>query len=252
VLYVLRKGCIVFSLLVELVILPFLSTKAPPSRNRCKTTSSFSKNWVKPNQETLGEKVRGAVRSTGPLKPRLEQAMRQIQVQISKLDSASAKLKDRDQAIFAKVVSSIQKHDVAHASVFANELAELRKMNKMVTSAKLALEQISMRLNTVQELGDIVVTLTPAMSVIRSVKSGLTSILPEAENEIGEIGGLLGSILVDAGQLGGSTLNFEAANEEAEKIMAEASAVAEQRMKEKFPDLPATSDSSFTSTASFS
>src|SRR3990172_4139119 len=209
--------------------------------------SNFTKNWNKPQQGGFGDRVKDAVRSTGPLKPRLELAVRQIQTQVSRLDSASSKLKDRDQSIFTRVVASIQKHDMAHASVFANELAEIRKMNKMVTSAKLALEQIVMRLSTVQELGDIVVTLTPAMSVIKSVKAGLTSVLPEAEGEIGEISGLLSSILVDAGQLGGSTLNFEAANEEAEKVLAEASAVAEQRMKEKFPDLPATEGSYSTS-----
>ena len=211
--------------------------------------SNFTKNWNKPQQGGFGDRVKDAVRSTGPLKPRLELAVRQIQTQVSRLDSASSKLKDRDQSIFTRVVASIQKHDMAHASVFANELAEIRKMNKMVTSAKLALEQIVMRLSTVQELGDIVVTLTPAMSVIKSVKAGLTSVLPEAEGEIGEISGLLSSILVDAGQLGGSTLNFEAANEEAEKVLAEASAVAEQRMKEKFPDLPATEGSYSTSVA---
>ncbi|HEY4699166.1 MAG TPA: Snf7 family protein [Nitrososphaerales archaeon] len=211
--------------------------------------SNFTKNWNKPQQGGFGDRVKDAVRSTGPLKPRLELAVRQIQTQVSRLDSASSKLKDRDQSIFTRVVASIQKHDMAHASVFANELAEIRKMNKMVTSAKLALEQIVMRLSTVQELGDIVVTLTPAMSVIKSVKAGLTSVLPEAEGEIGEISGLLSGILVDAGQLGGSTLNFEAANEEAEKVLAEASAVAEQRMKEKFPDLPATEGSYSTSVA---
>ena len=211
--------------------------------------SNFTKNWNKPQQGGFGDRVKDAVRSTGPLKPRLELAVRQIQTQVSRLDSASSKLKDRDQSIFTRVVASIQKHDMAHASVFANELAEVRKMNKMVTSAKLALEQIVMRLSTVQELGDIVVTLTPAMSVIKSVKAGLTSVLPEAEGEIGEISGLLSGILVDAGQLGGSTLNFEAANEEAEKVLAEASAVAEQRMKEKFPDLPATEGSYSTSVA---
>jgi division protein CdvB (Snf7/Vps24/ESCRT-III family) len=44
-------------------------------------------------------------------------------------------------------------------------------------------------------------------------------------------------------------LNFEAANEDAEKIIAEASAVAEQRMKDKFPELPTgvpTEESAFT------
>jgi division protein CdvB (Snf7/Vps24/ESCRT-III family) len=159
-------------------------------------------------------------------------------VQIAKLESASAKLKERDTGIFGKVVGSLQKHDTQHASVFATELAEIRRMNTMVTSAKLALEQIVLRLNTVQELGDVVVTLTPAMGVIRNVKAGLTSVMPEAEHEIGEISGLLSGILVDAGQVGGYTLNFEAANEDAEKIMMEAAAVAEQRMRDRFPDLP--------------
>lgn len=52
--------------------------------------------------------------------------------------------------------------------------------------------------------------------------------------------GLLSGILIDAGTVGGYTLNFEAANEDAEKVLAEASAVAEQRMKEKFPEIPVT------------
>jgi division protein CdvB (Snf7/Vps24/ESCRT-III family) len=200
--------------------------------------SEFASKWVKQSGGGFGGRIREAVRPAGPLKPRLEQAVRQIRIQIAKLDAALTKLKERDQTIFNKVVSAIQKHDMQHAAVFANELAEVRKMEKMVTQAKLALEQITLRLNTVRELGDVVVTLTPAMAVIRNVKAGLVSVLPEAESEIGEISSLLSSILVDAGQLGGYTLNFEAANEDAERILAEASAVAEQRMKERLPELP--------------
>ena len=202
--------------------------------------SAFAGKWEKQNSQSLGGRVRDSVKNPGPLKPRLDLAVRQIQVQVAKLDSTTNKLRERDNAIFAKVVGSLQKHDTQHASVFANELAEIRKMNKMVTQAKLALEQIVLRLNTITELGDIVVTLTPAMAVIRNVKQGLVGVLPEAESEIGEISGLLSSILVDAGTVGGYSLNFEAANEDAEKILAEASAVAETRMKEKFPEIPTT------------
>jgi division protein CdvB (Snf7/Vps24/ESCRT-III family) len=202
--------------------------------------STFAGKWEKQNSQSFGTRVRDSVRSPGPLKPRLDLAIRQIQVQVAKLDSTSTKLRERDNSIFGKVVASLQKHDTQHASVFANELAEIRKMNKMVTQAKLALEQIVLRLNTITELGDIVVTLTPAMAVIRNVKQGLVGVLPEAESEIGEISGLLSSILVDAGTVGGYSLNFEAANEDAERILAEASAVAETRMKEKFPEIPTT------------
>ena len=200
--------------------------------------SEFSKKWVPSNTPGFGEKVRGSLNPAGPLKPRIDSAVRNIQVQISKLENTTNKLKERDGALFNKVVSSLQKHDMQHASVYSNELAEVRKMSKLVTSARIALEQIILRLSTASELGDIVVTLAPAMAVIKSVKSGLTGVMPEAEQEIGDINSVLSSILVDAGQLGGLTLNFEAANEDAEHILFEASAVAEQNMKDKFPDLP--------------
>lgn len=200
--------------------------------------SQFASKWESSQSQGFGDKVKEGLSPSGPLKPRLEAAMRQIQLQVSKLDSTTSRLKEKDSAIFRKIVSSLQKHDSSHASVYANELAEIRKMNRMVTQAKLALEQIILRLSTVHELGDIVVTLTPAMSVIKSVKNGLVQVIPEAENEIGEISGTLSSILVDAGQTGGYTLNFESANEDAARILTEASAVAEQRMKGSFPELP--------------
>ena len=200
--------------------------------------SKFEGKWIREQKPPVSDRVREAIRPPGPLKPRLEDAVRAIQAQIAKLEAVSAKQREKDAAIFNKVVAAIQKHDTQHASVYANELAEIRKMNKTVTSSKVALEQIALRLSTVTELGDLVVTLAPAMSVLRSVRSGIISVMPEAEREINEISGLLSSILVDAGTVSGTTLNFEAANEDAERILAEASAVAEQRMKEKFPELP--------------
>jgi division protein CdvB (Snf7/Vps24/ESCRT-III family) len=200
--------------------------------------SKFEGKWIREQKPPVSDRVREAIRPPGPLKPRLEDAVRAIQAQIAKLEAVSAKQKEKDATIFNKVVAAIQKHDTQHASVYANELAEIRKMNKTITSSKVALEQIALRLSTVTELGDLVVTLAPAMSVLRSVRSGIISVMPEAEREINEISGLLSSILVDAGTVSGTTLNFEAANEDAERILAEASAVAEQRMKEKFPELP--------------
>src|SRR3712207_7169581 len=55
----------------------------------------------------------------------------------------------------SRVVLAMQSHDSSHAKVLSGELSQIRKMNKMVTSAKLALEQIQLRLNTMTELGDV-------------------------------------------------------------------------------------------------
>ncbi|MEM2045460.1 MAG: hypothetical protein QXO20_04690, partial [Candidatus Bathyarchaeia archaeon] len=120
------------------------------------------------------------------------------------------------------------------------ELAEIGKMEKVIMNARLDLEQIVLRLKTITELGDVLTTLAHAVSVLKSVRTGLASFLPEADHELNEIGDMLSSIIMEAGQTTGLTLNFEAANEDAQKILAEAAAIAEQRIKEKLPELPVT------------
>jgi division protein CdvB (Snf7/Vps24/ESCRT-III family) len=199
----------------------------------------FAKRWQEaPNQQPLTKRIKESLKPPGPLKPRLDLAIRRIELQVQRLDQANERFSDRDKKIFARIVDAYTKHDMARANVFANELAEIRKMEKMIMHGRLALEQIVLRLHTVSELGDIVTTLAPAVSVLSTVRTGMSAIFPEAERELGQIGNLLNGIIIDAGQSSGLTINFESANEDAQKILNEASSVAEQRIKEKFPELP--------------
>jgi division protein CdvB (Snf7/Vps24/ESCRT-III family) len=201
---------------------------------------SFSSKWDRKDQgRGLVERIRGTVRQPTPLKSQLEQANRQIKLLISQLDLTVNRIRARDAVIFKNVVTSLSKHDMQHATVYANELTEVRKMGKMVTQAQLAMEQISLRLGTINDIGEIANTLAPAVSVIRNMKEDLRVALPEADKEIGELSGLLSSVLVDAGATVGVSLNFDAANEDAQRVLEEASAVAEQRMKDSFPEIPA-------------
>ena len=194
---------------------------------------SFASRWNN-SRPTLKERIKPA----GPLKPRLEVAQKRLEMQIHTLESILNKLKNKDQLLFRKIVNAIQKRDTQYSIILSNELAQIRKTMKMVNRSKLALEQINMRLNTITELGDVVITLSPAMAVVKNVRAGLSNMMPEVDNEMSEISDVLGSILMDAGQVGGYTINFDYANEEAAKIMEEAAAVAETNIEEKLPDLP--------------
>ncbi|MCJ7430285.1 Snf7 family protein [Candidatus Bathyarchaeota archaeon] len=199
----------------------------------------FSKKWeTRREEQPFTNRIKEAVRPPGPLKPRLDFAVRRIELQVQKLDQATDRFGQRDKTIFARIVDAYTKHDSARANVFASELAEIRKMERLIINARLALEQIVLRLRTVSELGDVVSTLGPAVGVLRSVRAGLVSVFPEAESELGEIGNMLSGIMIEAGQGSGMTLNFDTVNEDAAKILTEASTVAEQRIKEKFPELP--------------
>jgi len=90
----------------------------------------------------------------------------------------------------------------------------------------------------VTELGDIVATLGPAIGVLRSVSAGLVGVIPQAENELGDIGNMLSGLMFDVGQSSGFSLNFNSMNEDASKILEEAATVAEQKISANFPDLP--------------
>jgi len=210
-----------------------------------------SKKWNNNVQsESIRDKLREAAQSQTPLKPRIEEAQKKLQIQISKLDSISFKLQEKDKVIFNRIVNAMQNHDSHYGKLLSGELSQIRKTNKMVNSAKLAFEQIQLRLNTMTELGDVVVTLSPAMSVIKGIQGGLKTMLPEADQSFGQISELLGGIMSGSSQMASSSemvgagVSSISLDEEAVDIMQEASAIVEENTRGKFPDLQLSTDNS--------
>lgn len=174
----------------------------------------------------------------GPLKPRLDAVQKKIQVQISRLDEMHRVLKTKDDDIFHKLITSIKENNVQYSTVLSADLAKARQVSRIVSVAKVTLEKLVTKLSSVSDFGDLVIVLSPAMAVVKSLRSSLTPHVPEMEEELGVISELLSGILVDAGQVGGYTINFETANEEAVRLIDEASLNVEQKMKEEFPSVP--------------
>ena len=200
----------------------------------------FAKKWEQKRDEgnSMSKLLRETVQPPAPLKPQLDNACRKLDLQISKLDQANERFQQKDKALFAKIVDAYTKHDSAHANIYSTELAEIRKMSKLIMNARLALDQVALRIRTVSELGDVVAALGPCVGVLRSVSSGLGGVLPEAEGELSDIGNMLSGLMFEAGSSSGMSLNFDSVNEDASKILCEAATVAEQRVSANFPDLP--------------
>jgi division protein CdvB (Snf7/Vps24/ESCRT-III family) len=199
----------------------------------------FAKKWeARQEGDNFANTLKEVVQQPTPLKPRLDYASRQLDIQITKLDQANDRFTQKDQALFAKLVAAYTEHDQAHANIYATEIAELRKMSRIIMNARLALDQISLRIKTISELGDVCAMLGPCIGVLRSVRNGLGGVLPEAEGELSNIGNMLSGLMFEAGTSSGMSLNFDNVNEDAAKILSEAATVAEQRVSANFPDLP--------------
>ncbi|MDQ4102011.1 MAG: hypothetical protein M3115_07495 [Thermoproteota archaeon] len=191
---------------------------------------------------SAGDKLKEALATQGPLKPRLETASNKLQLQISKLDAIVTKLNERDASLFRRVVDAVQRHDTDTTKVLSNELAEVRKVSRTLGHAKMAFEQVLMRLSTIHDMGDIMVALGPAITSIKSLKPGLGRFVPGADSEINTMQTLLNGIMMES--LQGSSSGIEintGSGSDIDQIMMEASAVAEQKMSDKFPSIPASS-----------
>ncbi len=199
--------------------------------------TDFKTMWLG-KDKGMSDKLKSRLAPKKQLRTRIEQAIRALELQNRKLDVALRSLKEKDKYYYSKVLNALRAHDRNRAILYANELAELRKAIKSISTAKLALEQIALRLSTVKDIGDVMVTISPAMSVVKGVRENITHILPQAENELAEIQDLLTRILVDAGQVAGLNVDFRVANDEAERILREAEAQVEKEMRERLPGIP--------------
>jgi len=216
---------------------------------------SFHKAWARQETASMADKVRETIKPQGALKPRIQNAVNKIQIQTTKMDAMLGKLEERDQQLFKRVVTAVQQHDTSASKVLSNELAEIRKVKKMLGGARMSLEQVQLRLATIHDLGDAMVAIGPAMSTMKSLQSSLGKFMPEADSEMNAMAQTLNGLMVDSISDDSFNMESDVSNEETDKILQEASAVAEQQIGDKFPSVPTLSElpnqTSRTSTSTF-
>ncbi|MDA7494919.1 Snf7 family protein [Nitrosopumilus sp.] len=194
--------------------------------------------WSKQPKVGITEKINDTIKPKGALKPRVQEGIKKLQLQIKKLDSMLTGLQERDAKLFQRIVTATQNHDVQTSKVLGNELAEIRKVTKILSNARIALEQIELRLSTCSDLGDTVVAMIPTMGLMKNLKTSLGKVMPGAEQEIGQMAEMLGGFMTESFS-GDSAFGIdETTNSESEKILREASAVAESSTGEMFPSVP--------------
>ena len=201
---------------------------------------SLRNNWIKSaNEESLSQKFLGRIKPDTPIKNKIDFAQKKLEFQVVKLSSISEKLQKKHDAVFQKIVEAQKANNSAYAKAYAVELQEIRKMNNMVSNAKLSMEQIQIRLNTVSELGDIVVTLSPCMSVIKGLGVSLAGIMPQANSSMQDLSKILGDVLSGSTfTQKESTMLARQENADTIAILEEASAVIEGQTKAHIPEIP--------------
>jgi len=199
----------------------------------------LSNSWNKEGGESISQRVMSRVRSEEPIKNKIDFAQKKLQFQISKLEVINEKLQKKHDVIFEKIVNAQRNNNNGYAHAYAGELTQVRKMKNMVGGAKLSMEQIKLRLDTVSELGDVVVTLSPCMSIIRGLAPSLKGIMPEANASMQDLSQILGDVMSDSSLAMGDGMSISAdTNADTLAILEEAHSVIAGQTKSTIPEIP--------------
>jgi division protein CdvB (Snf7/Vps24/ESCRT-III family) len=211
-----------------------------PSKPAFKIEMSYKsmKNWDREQREPLLSKVTDRIHHQEPLKEKISQVVYKLKVQQNRLEGANLKTQQHDKSLFDKCVQAQMSKDTMRSAMYANEIAEIRKIAKVTLRSELALEQVVLRLETIQEFGDVAAMMGPVAGVVHQIKNQIAGVIPQVGYELGEISDTLNSVVMEVGEATGQGYDLEASSPEASKIISEANTIAETRMREKFPELP--------------
>jgi len=188
-------------------------------------------------RKTWTNRIKEAIHPA-PIRQKISSCLFKLKMQQRKLERTSYHLQQRDQALYGKCVLATQSKNTQLASMYANECAELRKMAKVVLHSEMALETVTLRLQTIREFGEIAYTMKPVAHVVGILKSQLEGVLPEVSMQLAEVNESLEGMAIEVGETAETSFDSTASSEAAQQILQEANTVAEQKMKERFPELP--------------
>ena len=196
-------------------------------------------NWqgIK-NSMNLSQKFLDKIKPEYALKSKISGAEKQMETQILRLEQAHNKLKQNHDNIFKKIVEAKLTRDEAKAKTYAMELHEIRKVKNKIFDAKLAMEHMRLRLGTVSELGDIVVTLSPCMSLIKGLAPSISGLMPEMHSSMQDLTNMFGDLLTDSSLSSQSMTPTYQGNAETNSILQEAHDVLEGRTRTAIPEPP--------------
>ena len=201
----------------------------------------IAKNWREVKNGILSPKFLDRVRPEARLKNKMYDAGKKMESQILRLEQTQTKLKQNHEHVFKKIVNAKLIRNESRARTYAIELQEIIKAENKIAEAKLAMDQIRERLNTVSELGDIVVTLSPCMSLIKGLAPSISTLMPQMHTSMEDLTSMFSDMLTDSSLSQESMTPIHQGNTDTDAILQEAHDVIEGKTRTAMPEPPTTS-----------
>lgn len=170
-------------------------------------------------------------------KARVGAATTRIDEHRKELELLRGKLEARRRGLFSSILSAVRQGDNAKASIFGGEHGELREVIRVVSLSELALTQVLIRLQSIEDINDVIRHVNSAFKLMQGVSASAHDTLPALLSATQHVESALAVTMQELGQLSPG-LNVDLGAQETEEIVRRAKQYAEEKAQEIAGALP--------------
>jgi division protein CdvB (Snf7/Vps24/ESCRT-III family) len=162
-----------------------------------------------------------------------------VNSQLSRLRMLDKKFAAMDKDFRHQIALNIKAGNNSRAKALANELSNVRRVQRTTQNVSLALEVVVIRFSTINEFAVVMETINPTVELIKDIQRDISNVVPSANGIVSEVSSITSDVLVN------SNLKLDigkvptSVDSEAISILNEVEGLLEDEAKVRLPEIPA-------------
>jgi division protein CdvB (Snf7/Vps24/ESCRT-III family) len=172
------------------------------------------------------------------LKERIERTIIQLELIEDSIAELRYRFEKRGRELFERVIMLIKRGERSRAAIYAGEVSQIRSILKMIVTIQNLIIATKERLKTVKDVKELSQALMVFGAALESVRSEIEATHPNLIMVFDEISRRVKSMIVETSIDAGVNIDPAIVTTSAKEVLEEAEKVAEEAVKESFPEPP--------------
>lgn len=159
--------------------------------------------------------------------------------QLSRLKMLDKKFAAMDKDFRYQIALNIKAGNNSRAKALANELSNIRRVQRTTQNVGLALEVVVIRFSTINEFAMVMETINPTIELVKDIQKEISNVVPSANGVISEVSSITSDVLINSNVKIDVSKISAPIDSEAVSILNEVEGILEDEAKVRLPEIPA-------------
>lgn len=159
--------------------------------------------------------------------------------QLSRLKMLDKKFAAMDKDFRYQIALNIKAGNNSRAKALANELSNIRRVQRTTQNVGLALEVVVIRFSTINEFAMVMETINPTIELVKDIQKEISNVVPSANGVISEVSSITSDVIINSNVKIDVNKVSAPIDSEAVSILNEVEGILEDEAKVRLPEIPA-------------